>query len=327
MPSIGLVLSAGGVPARAYHAGTLAALQAVTGWDPRTADLVVGTSAGSATAAWLRAGLSAVDNHARVVDEPLSPAGQALVARLQPGPSEHNRPPRNTPEPPLRSRRPLRPALAARAAVGRAPVVAGYAGVRSRGHWSNREMGHRLDAVTGGRWPTEPTWICAVRVRDGRRVVFGRDDVATPSLGTAVRASCAVPGVVAPVRVGGAEFIDGAAHSSTNADLVAGLAFDLVVVVSSMTAQPGVVRAVSRAPSINWYSRLLRREVDRIRRHGSPVLVIEPSRVDLDTRAGNAHAIAQQAYRSACAALDEPGNRTTRALLEERANDSVASAP
>src|SRR5687768_17021757 len=42
--SIGLVLSAGGGAARSYHAGTLAALAADTGWDPRTADLIVGTS-------------------------------------------------------------------------------------------------------------------------------------------------------------------------------------------------------------------------------------------------------------------------------------------
>jgi NTE family protein len=152
------------------------------------------------------------------------------------------------------------------------------------------------------------------------------DYYSTHSLGTAVRASCAVPGVVAPVRVGTDEYIDGAVHSSTNADLVAGLGFDLVVVVSSMTAQPGVVRPVSRAPGINWYSRLVRREVGAIRGHGSPVLLIEPSRVDLDTRGGTAHAIAQQAYRSACAALDADTNRAARALLEERAHDSVASA-
>src|SRR3954471_14258801 len=64
-PSIGLVLSAGGGTARAYHAGVLAGLAAATGWDPRTVDLIVGTSAGSTAAAYLRAGLSAADDHAR----------------------------------------------------------------------------------------------------------------------------------------------------------------------------------------------------------------------------------------------------------------------
>src|SRR3712207_3669595 len=74
-PSAGLVLSAGGGVARAYHAGTLAALAEATGWDPRGADLIVGTSAGSTAAAYLRAGLSAPDDHARFVGGELSAEG------------------------------------------------------------------------------------------------------------------------------------------------------------------------------------------------------------------------------------------------------------
>ena len=56
--TIGLVLGAGGLHAAAHHAGTLAALAEATGWDPRTADVVVGTSAGATTAVSLRAGWS-----------------------------------------------------------------------------------------------------------------------------------------------------------------------------------------------------------------------------------------------------------------------------
>ena len=58
-PRIGLVLGAGGVAGGAFHAGVLAALEEATGWDPRTAAVVVGTSAGSITGATLRAGLPA----------------------------------------------------------------------------------------------------------------------------------------------------------------------------------------------------------------------------------------------------------------------------
>lgn len=60
-PRVGLVLGAGGVAGGAFHAGVLAAIAEATGWDPRRATVVVGTSAGSITGASLMAGLSAAD--------------------------------------------------------------------------------------------------------------------------------------------------------------------------------------------------------------------------------------------------------------------------
>ena len=52
-PAVGLVLGAGGVVGQAYQAGVLSALQRETGWDPRQAAIIVGTSAGSVTGAAL----------------------------------------------------------------------------------------------------------------------------------------------------------------------------------------------------------------------------------------------------------------------------------
>jgi NTE family protein len=147
-------------------------------------------------------------------------------------------------------------------------------------------MGQRVRDLWGNSWPADPTWICAVRVRDGKRVVFGRDDVATPDIGTACQASSAVPRVVRPVRIGADEYIDGATHSSTNADLMAPLAFELVVIVSAMTAVPSIAGYAPRAPGLMWYSRVLAREVEAIRATGTPVLVVQPTRADLDTRRG-----------------------------------------
>ena len=49
MTRIGLVLGGGGVVGQAYHAGVLAVLEHDLGFDPRSADVVVGTSAGSIT--------------------------------------------------------------------------------------------------------------------------------------------------------------------------------------------------------------------------------------------------------------------------------------
>ena len=51
-----------------------------------------------------------------------------------------------------------------------------------------------LRAVEGQSWPDRDLWICAVRRRDGRRVVFGRTGSADAPLHLAIAASCALPG-------------------------------------------------------------------------------------------------------------------------------------
>lgn len=318
MPSIGLVLSAGGDIGRAYHAGTLAALAEATGWDPRRADLIVGTSAGASAAAFLRSGLSAPDDYARLVGAPLSAEGEALLARPPaPVPGRLATRPSRSPR-----RAPLRATLAARALAGQAAPVTGLAGLAPRGRASNAELGDRIRGIGGDRWPESPTWICAVRVRDGRRVVFGRDDLAPADLGLAVRASCAIPRVFEPVTIGGVEYLDGAVHSSTNADLVAQLAFDLVVVVSSMTVTGTVRRPPASRAGLWWFSRSLHRELASIRGRGTPVLVIQPTATDLAARRVRPPDVADVARRAndaARAILEQPHARDARLLLGDAA--------
>ncbi len=99
MARIGLVLGAGGATGGAFHAGVLAALEAATGWDPRTADIVVGTSAGSMTGAMLRAGISAADIAARTEGAPLSPEGAARLRSAGLSTGEAPAPPRPRPRP------------------------------------------------------------------------------------------------------------------------------------------------------------------------------------------------------------------------------------
>ena len=78
MSSVGLVLGAGGVVGQAYHAGVLAVLEHDCGWDPRSADVIVGTSAGSITGTLLRAGVPASELAAWAVQAPLSAEGRVL---------------------------------------------------------------------------------------------------------------------------------------------------------------------------------------------------------------------------------------------------------
>src|SRR5918998_2983724 len=54
---VGLVLGAGGVMGGAWLTGGLYALARETGWDPQTADNIIGTSAGSMIGSLLAAGV------------------------------------------------------------------------------------------------------------------------------------------------------------------------------------------------------------------------------------------------------------------------------
>jgi len=59
--SVGLVLSAGGAIADAWHAGVVNALHDMARWDARSAELILGTSAGSIVGLCLRAGMAPGD--------------------------------------------------------------------------------------------------------------------------------------------------------------------------------------------------------------------------------------------------------------------------
>lgn len=122
-------------------------------------------------------------------------------------------------------------------------------------------------------WPARPLWIVAVAVDDGTRRVFGRD--LHPAVGHAVAASCAVPGLMRPVRVDGRLHIDGGAYSPTNADLLAThrAAVDHVLIVSALTGPAGFR---FRQPLRRIAARVLRAEVAALRASSIAVDVIEP---------------------------------------------------
>ncbi|MEC9450569.1 MAG: patatin-like phospholipase family protein, partial [Actinomycetota bacterium] len=204
MTTIGLVLGAGGLHAAAHHAGTLAALAEATGWDPRTADVVVGTSAGATTAVSLRAGLSAADHRSYYSRTPLSAEGQALVSRVT-TPLDL----KNPSDQPAR-RLPANPMLVVREllSTGRPRPVVSLAGLLPIGTHDGSSLADRMREMHPDRWPDHPTWICAVDLDSGRRVVLGRDDVDT-DVGSAVQASSAVPGWFVPVEVDGRRLVDG----------------------------------------------------------------------------------------------------------------------
>lgn len=267
-PRIGLVLGVGGLTGTAFHAGVVAGLADSVGWDARTAQTIVGTSAGSTSAILLRSGLTPADYVARMTGQPLSPAGARVLGSISP-----IRRPR---ESGTRGRRPASPellgALARRPWRFRPALLA--AGMLPEG---TRAIRDSVDGLAGlfDSWPTLPTWICAVRLDDGRRVVFGRD--AAASVGDAVSASCAIPGYFAPVVIDGVRHVDGGVWSAHNADLLAGQHLDVVVVSAPMATDTWHARDagnVVRTP-VRMH---LDRELAAVRAAGTKVVVVAPDR-------------------------------------------------
>ena len=269
MTAIGLVLSAGGSTGEPWHAGVLAALHEETGWDARDAPLIIGTSAGAISAVGLRVGISPADRHADHLGRPVSSEAQAIFARIvTPWIDEHVE----------RDWRPQSLVLSLRASwpPWRFRAVHAVIGLLPAGTLSGERLEQRMNDFHPERWTDAPTWIPAVRLADGRRVVFGRDDAAV-TVGQAIRASCSVPGVYQPAPIGKSRYVDGGVHSSTNADLIAPLGFDLVVISSCMTAVPAEVGLSAGRPTRSWMARKLAEEVAQIRRTGTPVLVVQPT--------------------------------------------------
>ena len=273
MGRIGLVLGAGGLIGQAYHAGVLAALAEGTGWDPREADVVVGSSAGSVTGAILRLGASADDLAAFLTDGALSPEGEALFEALAPRALEF--PPLGVGDLVRRRWRPPTVRLVGRALRrpwGFRPTVAAMT-MLPAGQVDLLEHTTVLDAA-GATWP-EGLLVCAARRDDGHRVVFGRPGAPQATLGQAVAASCAIPGYFAPVEIGGVQYFDGGVHSPTNATVLGDHDLDLVVVVSPMSAAGGRAPDASAPLRLSAHRRL-HRELRRLRQRGTEVLAFEP---------------------------------------------------
>lgn len=271
---IGLVLAAGGSVGVAYHGAVLAALEAETGWDPRTADLMVGTSAGSVSAAVLRAGVPAPDLARISEDEELSEEGARLAATGRP------RRPRPSPLHAL-SFRPVADPCAVVDSVtrpSRANLRRMLIAALPAGGIPTEAISSGIDAVYDGRWPERPLWLCAWDLRAGRREVFGRPGAPPATVGAAVAASSAIPAYFRPVAIGGRRYVDGGVHSMINLDLVADAGLDLVIAVSPLSSAarwpaPSLV-SVMRQP----LRAQLRAEVERLRATGVPVVAVQPGR-------------------------------------------------
>lgn len=207
--STALVLGGGGVAGIAWELGVIDAL-ANAGVDLRTADRIIGTSAGAAVGAQLRTGesleslcdrqLVPADKSAELhVDSSMDSLIEQFAACFDGAPDE------------IEVRRRLGGVALSAPTVEESSRLAVIESRLSSHEWSENEL-----------------LVTAVDAQTGEFNVFDRHS-GVP-LVSAVAASCAVPGIWPPVTVGDSRFIDGGVRSGTNADLAEGC--DIVVIIA-----------------------------------------------------------------------------------------------
>lgn len=202
-----LVLGAGGTLGIAWLQGLLAGLEEATGLDFRTTESLIGTSAGAFVAASLAGGRRPTRPGDAAKAAPLPVPHRSAPARLLAGPGRYAAAlaaPWATPA--LSLSRPGGTLLRA-AALRALPPGDGD-------HDDLQELVRRRRASWDGRLR-----VCAVDRRSGRRVVFGAPGAPKATVAEAVAASCTVPWIHQPLRIGDREYVDGGVWSVTNLDV------------------------------------------------------------------------------------------------------------
>ena len=249
--TVGIVLGAGGPLGWAYHLGVLEGVRDAISREPANADRVVGTSAGAAIAATLLAG-TPLEEVVELISSPPTDAERddmrSVTAKVR--------------QEGLRALRPVAPELVR--CVRHVGVATALVGLLPAGVFPTLML--RKFAATH-EWPSR-LWVPSVCLDDGRTVVFGRDQVPA-TLGDALEATSAVPGVFQPKLIDGVRYVDGAVASSTHADTLVPEGHDIVL-VSAPTARPG------RGPVRARARRMLERETGDLRAAGSRPLVLVP---------------------------------------------------
>jgi NTE family protein len=322
--NVGLVLGAGGVLGGAWLTGGLHALARETGWDPSTADYVVGTSAGSMIGSLLAAGVppwfmvahSAGESFDGLIDAHGRPAAEAdrsagATFRLHRG------------APPIGpgSWKLIVTTLSAPHRSRPGALVAGW---MPCGVISNEPLKDTVRRVVSRGWTDRPNyWVIACDYADGHRVAFGRADAPAADLPDAVAASCAIPGFYRPVDIGGRRYVDGGLWSTSNLDVLRNEALDLVICLNPTSSlhPPLAWNPVEQVASVfrRGSGRRLGWEARKLRQAGTELVLIQPTREDLDVMGVNLmsrrrrHEVIETAIRTVTEQLRTPA---ARALLE-----------
>ena len=323
---VGLVLGAGGVMGGAWLTGGLHAIARETGWDPASADYIVGTSAGSMMGSLLAAGVppwfmvahSAGESFDGLVDangRPAAEADRSAGATFKYGGGLP----------------PIGPGswkliVNAWSAPHRTRPTALLAGWIPRGIISNEPLKDTIRRVVEHGWSDHPNhWVMACDYATGRRVAFGRADAPEADLADAVAASCSIPGFYRPVEIAGRRYVDGGLWSTSNLDVLRNEQLDLVVCLNPTSSlhPPHAWNPVERiAGAVRRTSgRRLGWEARKLRQAGTELVLIQPTREDLDVMGVNLmstrrrHQVIETAIRTVGEQLRVPSIRKQLADL------------
>ena len=277
-PRVGIVLGAGGVLGGAWMTGALAALEQVSGWDPRSADHLVGTSAGAVFAALLAGGVAPAQLLPPSMD---GTRGSWLLADLVRESTYR--------APGSLLRRPFGSPGLALSAISRPhrgqSLLQVLGGLVPPGRVPAEPIARTIRHVIDHGWASHPSCrIVATDYANGRRVVFDGLGARGGNIAEAVAASCAIPGLFEPVVLNGRRYVDGGLGSLCNLDLMEGQDLDIVICFSAMTARAAVLGGgiVNRAVRflLRSAAEQLRHEVRRLTESGVEVIVVEPTARD-----------------------------------------------
>jgi NTE family protein len=269
----------------AWLTGGLEALATETGWDPASADHVVGTSAGAMMGGLLTSGIPpwfmVAHSEGRTFEglvgsdgRPQATADRAAGAAFRvhrgvprPGPGSWT----------LIARSLVAPRL------HRPPAL--LAGWLPQGVISNESLKDTIRRVVPSGWNDHPNfWAVACDYATGRRVAFGREDAPPADLADAVAASCAIPGFYRPVRIGGRRYVDGGLWSTSNLDILRDHELDLVICLNPTSSlhPPFAWNPAERVAGVmrGLSGRRLGSERKKLEARGTEVVLIQPTTED-----------------------------------------------
>jgi NTE family protein len=254
-----LVLSGGGPVGIAWQTGLAAGL-ARKGVLLADAQLILGTSAGSAVGAQLALGRDPEEQVARYEAAASRPA--------DPPPTSEGGAPAVAPQQMARLIELLGEAAKDDGSGDMRKVVGRFA-LDAETFDEERFVG-MFSYLAGERWP-EVFRCTAVEAETGAFQVW--DHQSGAAIDRAVASSCAVPGIFPPITIGGKRYMDGGVRSGASVDLAAGN--ERVVLVTLMSPERMAAQGADDARLIAMRERA-ERELDAVREAGGTVEVIGP---------------------------------------------------